>query len=92
MHVHLVWESSNFTVSWVPLIESLKSKAHLITDARKRKNLTHSATGFAFQGFYSYLKASAGLRRAACQAGAKPDTIPVITDMKRAVTTRNGEN
>jgi hypothetical protein len=41
---------------------------------------------------YSYLKASAGLRRAACQAGTKPDTIPVITDMKRAVTTSNGEN
>jgi hypothetical protein len=39
--VQLVWESSNFTGSSVPLIESLKSKAHLITDAWKRKNLTH---------------------------------------------------
>jgi hypothetical protein len=41
MHVHLVWESSDFAVSSVPLIESLKSKTHLITDAWKRKNLTH---------------------------------------------------
>ena len=41
VHVQLVWEFGNFTGSSVPLIESLKSKAHLITDARKRKNLTH---------------------------------------------------
>ena len=41
LHVQVVWESNYFTGSWVPLIESLKSKAHLITDARKRKNLTH---------------------------------------------------
>ena len=40
-HVQLTWQSDNFTGSSVPLIESLKSKAHLITDARKRKNLTH---------------------------------------------------
>src|SRR5215510_596049 len=37
----MVCESDNFTGSSVPLIESLKSKVHLITDARKRKNLTH---------------------------------------------------
>jgi hypothetical protein len=36
-----MWESGDFTGSSVPLIESLKSKAHLITDARKWKNLTH---------------------------------------------------
>jgi len=42
--------------------------------------------------FYSYRKASTGFRRAACHAGAKPDTIPVITEMKRARTMRNGEN
>src|SRR6516225_4306111 len=30
-----------FTRSSVPLLESLKSNAHLIIDARKRKNLTH---------------------------------------------------
>jgi hypothetical protein len=41
VHLQLVWESSNFTRSSVPLIESLKSNAHLIIDARKRKNLTH---------------------------------------------------
>jgi len=41
MHVQLVWESNNFTGSSVPLIESLKSKAQLITDLQKRKNLTH---------------------------------------------------
>jgi len=41
MHVQLEWESSNFTGASVPLIESLKSKAHLVTDARKWKNLTH---------------------------------------------------
>src|SRR6516164_11581605 len=31
------------SIGWVkrPRLESLKSKAHLITDARKRKNLTH---------------------------------------------------
>ena len=37
MHEQLVWEFDNFTGSSVPLIESLKSKAHLITDVRKRK-------------------------------------------------------
>jgi len=41
VHLQLVWESSNFTRSSVPLIESLKSNAHFIIDARKRKNLTH---------------------------------------------------
>jgi len=41
MHLQLVWESSNFTRSSLPLIESLKSNAHLVIDARKRKNLTH---------------------------------------------------
>jgi hypothetical protein len=41
MHLQSVWESSNFTRSSVPLIESLKSNAHLVIDARKRKNLTH---------------------------------------------------
>jgi hypothetical protein len=39
--VQWVWESDNLTGSSVPAIESLKSKAHLITDARKPKNLTH---------------------------------------------------
>src|SRR6516164_10340150 len=34
-------QSGNFTGSSVPLIESLKSKVYLITDARKGKNLTH---------------------------------------------------
>jgi len=29
----------------------LKSKAHLIIDARKWKNLTHLQSFFAFQGF-----------------------------------------
>ena len=41
MHLQLVLESNNFTRSSVPLIESLKSNAHLIIDVRKRKNLTH---------------------------------------------------
>src|SRR6516162_6257833 len=41
VHLQLVCESSNFTRSSVPLIESLKNNAHLIIDARKRKNLTH---------------------------------------------------
>src|SRR6516225_7737148 len=41
MDVQLAWQSDNFTGSSVPLIESLKSKTHLITDVRKRKNLTH---------------------------------------------------
>src|SRR6516165_1690019 len=42
VHLQLVWESSNFTRSSVPLIESLKSNAHLIIDARNGKtNLTH---------------------------------------------------
>jgi hypothetical protein len=41
MDVQLAWQSDNFTGSPVPLIESLKSKTHLITDVRKRKNLTH---------------------------------------------------
>ena len=41
MHVQLGWQSDNFTGSSVPLIESLKSKAHLIPDVRKGKNLTH---------------------------------------------------
>jgi hypothetical protein len=36
----LVWECDNFTGSSVPLIESLKSEAHLMTDVRKRKNST----------------------------------------------------
>jgi hypothetical protein len=34
-------EFGNFSSSSVPLVESLKSKAHLVTDAEKRKNLTH---------------------------------------------------
>jgi len=42
VHLQLVWESSNFTRSSVPLIESLKSNAHFIIDARTGKNLTHS--------------------------------------------------
>ena len=37
VHLQLVWESSNFTRSSVPLIESLKSNAHLIIDARNGK-------------------------------------------------------
>jgi tetratricopeptide (TPR) repeat protein len=41
VHVQLAWEYINFTGLSVPLIESLKSKAHLSTEARKRKNLTH---------------------------------------------------
>jgi len=41
VHLQLVWESGNFTRSSLPLIESLKSKAHLIIDARNGKNLTH---------------------------------------------------
>ena len=41
MHLQLAWESSNCTRFSVPLIEFLKSNAHLIIDARKRKNLTH---------------------------------------------------
>jgi len=41
VHLQLVWESSNFTRSSVPLIESLKSNAHLIIDARNGKNFTH---------------------------------------------------
>jgi hypothetical protein len=41
MHVQLGWQSDNFTGPSVPLIESLKSKAHLIPDVRKGKNLTH---------------------------------------------------
>jgi len=41
VHLQLVLESNNFTRSSVPLIESLKSNAHLIIDVRKRKNLTH---------------------------------------------------
>jgi hypothetical protein len=47
----MAWESDNFTGSSVPLIESLKSKAHLITDARETEKLDSSATNFAFQGF-----------------------------------------
>jgi hypothetical protein len=50
VHVQLAWESCNFTGSSVPLLESLKSKAHLINDARNGK-LDSSATSFAFQGF-----------------------------------------
>jgi len=41
VHLQLVWEPSNFTRSLVPLIESLKSHAHLIINARNGKNLTH---------------------------------------------------
>ena len=41
MHVQLVCESDNFTGSSVPLIESLKSKAQLITEVWNQKNLTH---------------------------------------------------
>src|SRR6516165_6116845 len=41
VHLQFVRESGNFARSSVPLIESLKSKARLIIDARKRKNLTH---------------------------------------------------
>jgi hypothetical protein len=37
VHLQLLWESGNFTRSSVPLIESLKSKAHLIIDARNGK-------------------------------------------------------
>ena len=33
--------SGSFSRPSVPLIESLKSKAHLIIDARESKNLTH---------------------------------------------------
>jgi hypothetical protein len=51
MHVQLGWQSDNFTGSSVPLIESLKSKAHLIPDVRKGKKLDSSAISFAFQGF-----------------------------------------
>jgi len=50
-HLQLVWESSNFTRSSVPLIESLKSNAHLIIDARNGKKLDSFAIDFAFQGF-----------------------------------------
>src|SRR5262249_49962040 len=39
--LQLLWESHNFARSSVPLIESLKSKARLIIDARKRKNLAY---------------------------------------------------
>jgi hypothetical protein len=41
VHFQLVSEAGNFNRSLVPLMESLKSKAHPITDARKQKNLTH---------------------------------------------------
>ena len=37
LHLKLVWQSDNCTRSSVPLIESLKSKAHLIIDARNGK-------------------------------------------------------
>jgi len=37
VHLQLVWKSGNFIGSSVPLIESLKSKAHLINDARNGK-------------------------------------------------------
>jgi hypothetical protein len=50
VHLQLVWESGNFTRSTVALIESLKSKAHLIIDARRGK-LDSFAIDFAFQGF-----------------------------------------
>src|SRR5262249_23940443 len=41
VHLQLLWESGNLTRSSVPLIESLKNKAHLIIDAQNGKNLTH---------------------------------------------------
>jgi hypothetical protein len=40
-HVKPVWEFGSFTRSAVPLIESLKSKAHRLIDVPQRKNLTH---------------------------------------------------
>jgi hypothetical protein len=54
MHVQLEWESSNFTGASVPLIESLKSKAHLVTDARKWKNLTHLQSILLFKDSRDY--------------------------------------
>src|SRR6516162_2495099 len=58
LHLQLVWESSNFTRSSVPLIESLKSNAHLIIDARNGKKLDSSATGFCFSRILVTSKAS----------------------------------
>ena len=50
VHLRLVWEAGNFTRSSVPLVESLKSKAHFLIDARNGK-LDSFAIDFAFQGF-----------------------------------------
>jgi len=49
VHVQLAWELGNFSSSSVPLIESLKSKTHLVTDAEKRKNLTHRQLSLLFK-------------------------------------------
>lgn len=41
---------------------------------------------------HSYLSAITGSKRAACQARANPETIPVVTEKISAITTSSGEN
>jgi hypothetical protein len=45
-----------------------------------------------FRGLYSYLRATTGSRREAPQAGANPDTMPVMIDTIMLTSTRSGEN
>jgi len=56
VHLQLVWESSDFTRSSAPLIESLKSNAHLIIDARNGKNLTHLQSILLFKDSSAYAR------------------------------------
>jgi hypothetical protein len=69
MDVQLAWQSDNFTGSSVPLIESLKSKTHLITDVRKRKNLTHLRRVSLFKDSSPQLADRFGLPRDFCGLG-----------------------